>query len=618
LAHIAAKQAGYRPVELNASDDRSGKVIRERITSAQEAMDVRATMLATNGNSNNAALKPALVILDEVDGMEGGPTGGVTELVKLIKATEIFKNHPSQQSQRPGFGGNNSYGNKDKKKDNDGDGDSSDSDGDGDGDGPSNKKGNANTNSKKPAAAANKKFGRKGDNDDDDNNDGDDKENGNKSSNQPYLRGPVICICNDLYAPVLRDLRPLAYVVELTKAPQERLMTRLKYVCQQEGLPIANDALQALCTVTDNDIRACLNTLHFLKYASSYSSASTTTGLARPRITADDVTKAAVGVKDQSQAVYDLWCDTFKSPSSSSNTAVIGKHLSQAFHRYAASTRKVASTDPTASAFVTQSKLYHSYLWQQMSAYSSEPKLLLSGLHENAHAFGSNRINDPSMEATCKALDWLCYGEEIASRSMGLSGGAGVGGGTGGSGSAGEGGGIGRYIAVAGLGFHLNMASVGGSNSTGSAGSNNSSASGNLKLSWPRTEGNNRRRQEVKRQVVEAMLQERASNPGGYLPPCGAMDRRALVLDMISPILSIVNPRLRSIQPTLYNSREKKQAEDLVSALASCGLTYGQRPELKYGAFGNNNNSFYGQRNGGASSSFFSSASDSSRYILKP
>jgi len=35
LAHIAARQAGYRAVEINASDDRTGKQLQERVADAQ-------------------------------------------------------------------------------------------------------------------------------------------------------------------------------------------------------------------------------------------------------------------------------------------------------------------------------------------------------------------------------------------------------------------------------------------------------------------------------------------------------------------------------------------------------------------------------------------------------
>lgn len=62
-------------MEINASDERSGKTIRERISDAQ-------SMQSMFGSK-----RPALIILDEVDGMDGGPSGGITELVKIVKAT---------------------------------------------------------------------------------------------------------------------------------------------------------------------------------------------------------------------------------------------------------------------------------------------------------------------------------------------------------------------------------------------------------------------------------------------------------------------------------------------------------------------------------------------------
>ena len=36
LAHVAAKHAGYKPVEINASDERSGKSLKRRIVDAME------------------------------------------------------------------------------------------------------------------------------------------------------------------------------------------------------------------------------------------------------------------------------------------------------------------------------------------------------------------------------------------------------------------------------------------------------------------------------------------------------------------------------------------------------------------------------------------------------
>ena len=60
LAHIVAQHAGYGVFETNASDERSGNVIENRIRPALESG-------AKIGSS-----KPNLVVIDEIDGAIGG------------------------------------------------------------------------------------------------------------------------------------------------------------------------------------------------------------------------------------------------------------------------------------------------------------------------------------------------------------------------------------------------------------------------------------------------------------------------------------------------------------------------------------------------------------------
>jgi chromosome transmission fidelity protein 18 len=64
LAHIVARQAGYRTLEINASDDRSAATVTTRIKNAIEA----GSGLASEG-------KPTCVIIDEIDGAGGGGDG---------------------------------------------------------------------------------------------------------------------------------------------------------------------------------------------------------------------------------------------------------------------------------------------------------------------------------------------------------------------------------------------------------------------------------------------------------------------------------------------------------------------------------------------------------------
>jgi chromosome transmission fidelity protein 18 len=61
LAHIVAKHAGYRTLEINASDDRSAATVTSRIKNALDA----GSGLASDGH-------PTCVVIDEIDGASGG------------------------------------------------------------------------------------------------------------------------------------------------------------------------------------------------------------------------------------------------------------------------------------------------------------------------------------------------------------------------------------------------------------------------------------------------------------------------------------------------------------------------------------------------------------------
>jgi chromosome transmission fidelity protein 18 len=58
---VVARQAGYKTLEINASDDRSAATVSTRIKNAIEA----GSGLASEG-------KPTCVIIDEIDGASGG------------------------------------------------------------------------------------------------------------------------------------------------------------------------------------------------------------------------------------------------------------------------------------------------------------------------------------------------------------------------------------------------------------------------------------------------------------------------------------------------------------------------------------------------------------------
>ncbi|GMK59840.1 hypothetical protein CspeluHIS016_0900570 [Cutaneotrichosporon spelunceum] len=196
LAHVVANHAGYRTLEINASDDRNAATVTTRI---QNAIDAGAGI-----NSD----RPTCVIIDEIDGATGGGDHGfVRSLIKLIQ------------------------------------------------DVPAKKK--------------------------------------TKTAARP-LRRPIICICNDLYAPALRPLRQHARIVRFHKSPSQFLVERLRFICDRERLKADLRVLTLLVDLAGADVRSCLNTLQFIKSRS-------------PVLTADAVKSSSVGVKDAGTTLSTVW-----------------------------------------------------------------------------------------------------------------------------------------------------------------------------------------------------------------------------------------------------------------------------------------------------------------------
>ncbi|GFO38310.1 chromosome transmission fidelity protein 18-like protein [Plakobranchus ocellatus] len=75
LAHIVAKHAGYNVVEMNASDDRSVDVFRNKIESATQMKSVM-----------EADPRPNCLVIDEID---GAPAPAINVLLNLIKRTDV-------------------------------------------------------------------------------------------------------------------------------------------------------------------------------------------------------------------------------------------------------------------------------------------------------------------------------------------------------------------------------------------------------------------------------------------------------------------------------------------------------------------------------------------------
>ena len=110
---------------------------------------------------------------------------------------------------------------------------------------------------------------------------------------RPLLR-PIICICNDLYAPALRPLRDVARVFRFRRPSAEHLAHRLQMVCAAEGLRAEKSTLRMLAERAECDVRSCLNTLQFLSKRQK---------LVRQR----DVAGLGLGQKDMTKGAFQVW-----------------------------------------------------------------------------------------------------------------------------------------------------------------------------------------------------------------------------------------------------------------------------------------------------------------------
>jgi replication factor C subunit 1 len=92
-ALIVARECGYEPIEVNASDTRSksdnkvGKGVGGKLSNMIREMSTNSAI----SFQRSSLTKPArhVLIMDEVDGMSGGDRGGVADLIQTIKNSKV-------------------------------------------------------------------------------------------------------------------------------------------------------------------------------------------------------------------------------------------------------------------------------------------------------------------------------------------------------------------------------------------------------------------------------------------------------------------------------------------------------------------------------------------------
>ncbi|TKY53598.1 Chromosome transmission fidelity protein 18-like [Spatholobus suberectus] len=189
-----------------------------------------------------------------------------------------------------------------------------------------------------------------------------------KGSKTPSLSRPVICICNDLYAPALRPLRQVAKVHIFVQPIVNRVVNRLTYICNKEGMKASAIALTALAEYTECDIRSCLNTLQFLSKK-------------KEALNVFDIGSQVVGQKDMSKNVLDIW--------------------KEIFHKRR--TKKMERKSHRGKSFEFDS-LY------SLVSNRGDSDLILDGIHENVLRLN---YHDPVMQKTVKCFNNLGVYDQI-------------------------------------------------------------------------------------------------------------------------------------------------------------------------------------------------------------
>ncbi|KAL8788795.1 MAG: hypothetical protein Q9213_001466 [Squamulea squamosa] len=186
LAHVCGRQAGYEMVEINASDERSRDVVKEKIRDLLGTENVRGVKAKTTAGAVRRAGRPVCVVVDEVDGVvggNGGGSGGEGGFVKALIDLVVLD--------------------------------------------------------KKNSEALRKDYDRK-------------PLRGHKKGDGFRILRPMMLICNDVYHPALRPLRSsgIAEIIHVRKPPMDKVIARMKFVFENEGIPCDSDGIRRLCEVT--------------------------------------------------------------------------------------------------------------------------------------------------------------------------------------------------------------------------------------------------------------------------------------------------------------------------------------------------------------------------------
>ncbi|XP_004705842.1 chromosome transmission fidelity protein 18 homolog [Echinops telfairi] len=205
------------------------------------------------------------------------------------------------------------------------------------------------------------------------------------------LLRPIICICNNQFTPSLRQLKQQALLLHFPPTLPSRLLQRLQEISRRRGMLADPGALAALCEKTDNDIRACINTLQFLH------------GQGRRELSVRTVRSTHVGLKDQRKGLFAVWHEVFQLPRAQRRH--MGQDVAPPAHVLLSGEADVAQT----SASQRFQRVLH------VATSAGEHDKVVQGLYDN---FLRLRLRDPTLGSVCSALDWLAFDDLLAQAAL--------------------------------------------------------------------------------------------------------------------------------------------------------------------------------------------------------
>ncbi|XP_035915325.1 chromosome transmission fidelity protein 18 homolog [Anopheles stephensi] len=206
------------------------------------------------------------------------------------------------------------------------------------------------------------------------------KKAGKAGRDKFVLKRPIICICNDMYAPALRQLRQVAYVVNFPPTECARLAERLLVIAKKEQITTDLTSMLALAEKTGNDVRACLSMLQFF-------------ACMKKPIRLTDVLKCNVGQKDRHKGLFSIWSSIFQ---------ITRPKKTITFDPNATVQEMVTLTDMSAATRMSNVL--------QVVTMAGDYERLMQGVYEN---YLHQKMPDADMCGVAEATEWFSFNDRL-------------------------------------------------------------------------------------------------------------------------------------------------------------------------------------------------------------